>query len=193
MATTTFLVPPTVEPLTGAEAIVGTGAVVSDFWAWAVSNLRENVVRSMLAEYLVALAVGARNATRVEWDAYDVLTPDDIRVEVKSSSSIQAWKQKSLSRIVFSGLSGRLLMADGRYSTEPSLNADVYVFAVLEATDHTDYHPLDTTHWSFWVLPAAHLRVLNQRSVSLATIRTLAGEPITFDNLSESIRSAAQQ
>ena len=50
------LQPPQTRLLAGDEPIVGTSAVVRDFWAWALSDLRANTVRPMLAEFLVAQA-----------------------------------------------------------------------------------------------------------------------------------------
>lgn len=72
------------EPFTGGESLDGIEATIKDFWAFAMSDLRANNVRGYFAEFLVARAVGA-SGPRIEWDAYDVLTPDGIRVEVKSS------------------------------------------------------------------------------------------------------------
>ena len=67
---------------TGDEPINGADATLRDFWAWCLSDLRTNTVRPMLAEFLVARAVGAEQRTRIERDAYDVLTPDGVKVEV---------------------------------------------------------------------------------------------------------------
>ena len=89
--------------LTGTEVIAGASATVRDFWAWALSNLRSNAVRGMLAEYLVACAVGSRGRPRVDWDAYDVLTPRQERIEVKSAAYLQAWEQRRESAIIFRG------------------------------------------------------------------------------------------
>ena len=69
------LQPPPTRILNGDEPIVGTSAVVRDFWARVLSDLRTNTVRPMLAEFLVAQAVGAPAQPRIEWDAYDVVTP----------------------------------------------------------------------------------------------------------------------
>jgi len=65
-----------------------------------------NNVRGYLAEFLVARAVDA-TLPRTEWDAFDVLTPDGVKVEVKSSAYLQVWDQRRFSRIVFTGLRGR--------------------------------------------------------------------------------------
>jgi hypothetical protein len=89
-----------------AVAFEAVDATVREFWAFAMSDLRMNNVRGYLAEFLVAKAVGA-TGSRVEWDAYDVLTPDGIRVEVKSAGHLQVWAQRRLSRISFGSMKGR--------------------------------------------------------------------------------------
>ncbi|GGW82379.1 hypothetical protein GCM10010350_79000 [Streptomyces galilaeus] len=66
---------------------------------------------------------------------------------------MQAWEQRALSKIRFSGLRARTWSPDGGYSETKSYNADVYVFAVQTAREHTVYEPLDTTQWEFYVLP----------------------------------------
>ncbi len=88
--TTTWGPLPGAHILTGDEPISGTGTLLRDFWAWAYSDLRANTVRPMLAEYLVARAVGGHLHPRVEWRSYDVLTPDGLRPEVKSGLYLQA-------------------------------------------------------------------------------------------------------
>ena len=52
-----WLVPKAVYPLTGDEQFTGSALTVADFWRWAFSDLRTNIVRGVLAEYLVASAV----------------------------------------------------------------------------------------------------------------------------------------
>ncbi len=45
----------------------------------------------MLAEYIVAKALGTLNKKRVVWDSYDVRV-GDIGVEVKSAAYVQSWR-----------------------------------------------------------------------------------------------------
>ena len=160
-----WITPPPPGLLTGAEVIAGASATVRDFWAWALSNLRSNAVRGMLAEYLVACAVGSRGRPRVDWDAYDVLTPRQERIEVKSAAYLQAWEQRRESAIIFRGLRARSWNPREGYSGGPSYNADVYVFAVLTATEHvgaTGGHAgAVTTTWSPVIrVPARRVLVL---------------------------------
>lgn len=101
--------------MSGREVIAGTSATVGGFWAWALSDLRSNTVRGMLAEY-VACAVGSRGRPRIDWDAYDVLTPRKVHVEVKSVAYLQAWGQPGQSKIIFRGWGlshGPRMMAKG--------------------------------------------------------------------------------
>lgn len=65
---------------------------VLEFWQWAYSDIIGNIERGHFAEYLVARALDAAKDTRVEWDKYDVLTNDDISIEVKSSGYVQTWQ-----------------------------------------------------------------------------------------------------
>ena len=72
-----------------------------DFWSWAHSDLIGNAERGILAEYIVTMALGANKGVRVEWDSYDILTNEQIKVEIKSSGYIQTWSQEKYSNIQF--------------------------------------------------------------------------------------------
>jgi hypothetical protein len=165
---------------------------VRDFWAWTLSDLRGNTVRPMLAEFLVATALGAAHRPRMEWDACDVVTPDGIKVEVKSSAHLQAWAQAQLSKVTFGGLRARTWTAQDGYSPVDSYNADVYVFAVQTATDHREYDALDLRQWSFWVLPRALVEATGQCSLGLARVRKLAGQRVSHADLADRVRVAAR-
>jgi hypothetical protein len=174
--------------LTGDERIDGAGARLRDFWAWTLSDLRTNTVRPMLAEYLVARAVGADHRPRVEWDSHDVLTPDGLRLEVKSGAYLQAWEQTRLSTIAFGGLHARTWSSTEGYSTSGSYNADGYVFAVHTAKEHATYDALDLDQWSFWVLPVSALAATGQRSIRLSVVERMTGPPVTYAGLADRIR-----
>jgi hypothetical protein len=186
------LLPPPTRLLTGDEPIAGMSASVRDFWAWALSDLRGNTVRPMLAEFLVAQALGAATRPRIEWDAYDVETEDGVRVEVKSSAYLQAWSQARPSSINFGGLNGRTWDAAAGYSSSATYNADVYVFALATARDHAAYNPLDLAQWTFWVLPRRIVEATGQKSLALSRVEFLAGAPVSCDGLAEAVRVAAE-
>jgi hypothetical protein len=178
------------QPLTGDERIL-PGVSVRDFWAWALGDLRLNSTRGMLAQFLVANALGDPRLRDDGWGNFDVLTAEGIKVEVKSSGYLQSWKQRNLSRIVFSGLKGRSWDAETGYSAEPEFRADVYVFAVHTCQDPSLYDPLDLDAWIFYVLPAAVIRELGQKTLSLARLAALAPSPAGWSKLPELVRNAA--
>ncbi|MGY1988044.1 hypothetical protein ACI792_17640 [Blastococcus sp. SYSU DS0669] len=161
-----------------------------DFWAWALSDLRANTVRPMLAEFLVAQALGAESRPRIEWDAYDVVTPDGIRVEVKSSAYVQAWAQARPSSIRFGGLNGRTWDETAGYATSATYNADVYVFALVTTRDHASYDPLDLAQWTYWVLPRRTVEETGQKSLALSRVEALAGKAVSHNGLAEAVHAA---
>lgn len=89
--------------LTGDEQMTsrnhGTvGPSVMGLWQWTSSNLFDNTMRGMLAEYMVATALGATEyGIRTEWDAFDLVTENGIKVEIKSSAFLQSWAQEKSS------------------------------------------------------------------------------------------------
>lgn len=83
---------PILPRLRGDERFEGMDASVTDFWRFAMSDLRINNTRGYLAAFLVARSLGI-DAQRVEWDDYDVLW-EGVKIEVKSSAYLQAWAQR---------------------------------------------------------------------------------------------------
>jgi len=148
-----------------------------------------NNVRGYVAEFLVARAVGAPGI-RVEWDAYDVAAPNGTRIEVKSSAYVQAWEQRAVSRIQFTGLNGRIWSSADGLSATRSYNADVYVFAVETAQTHEEYDPLDVAQWDFYVLARPEVKQHGGRSIGLASLTRLAGEPVPYAELANTISKA---
>ena len=72
-----------------------------DYWRWSGSSLMDNTARGLLAEFLVAAALGLHKSPRTEWDSYDLRTPADITIEVKSAAAIQSWEQAAPTPIQF--------------------------------------------------------------------------------------------
>ncbi|MFD8593826.1 hypothetical protein ACFV1L_02350 [Kitasatospora sp. NPDC059646] len=178
-----WLRPAVPAPLDGSEVFRGAEAgSVLDFWRYAMPDLRTNTTRGLLAEFLVHRAVGAttRNA---EWESFDVLAPDGLRIEVKTSAYLQAWGQRELSRIQFSRLRGRVWTPAGGTAEEPSYNADVYVFALHTARSHADYDPLDVAQWAFYASSRAGVERGGRASAGLAAVQRLCGEPVGFPGL----------
>lgn len=132
-----------------------------DFWQWSMSDLVNNATRGVLAEYIVARALGvSTNGTRDFWAPYDLVTPegDEVRVEVKSSSYVQGWAQFRLSSISF-GISPSHAWdyKTGGWGEEYKRQADVYVFALLAHRDKPTIDPMNLDQWRFYVLSTAAL------------------------------------
>lgn len=188
-----LVLPPPLCPVKGVEQIVGVDATVLDFWRWGFSDLRVNVVRGVLAEFLVAKAVGATETPREEWANFDVCTPAGVRVEVKASAYWQSWAQRGPSKTIFSGLTGRSLRADGSYSETREVRADVYVFALQACRDRERYDPLDVGQWEFRVLPARVIREADTRSIGVAFLERHGAWPVPWSDLAAAIDAAFER
>ncbi|MGW3007472.1 hypothetical protein ACWC9R_01335 [Streptomyces sp. NPDC001219] len=169
---TTDLGPLIIMRRSGREPIRAYGETVGklgEFWSWACSDLANNTMRGVLAEYLVATALGAATGTRTEWDTVDIRTPEEWRVEVKSAAYLQSWAQSQLSEISFSIAPASGWDAHtGTTSADVLRRSDVYVFCLLHHQDKQTLDPLDLDQWTFYVLPT---RVLDERCPSQKTIR----------------------
>jgi len=174
------------EAKTGNEILSFNGCEVgyslSDFWKWSVSNLISNATRGKLAEFIVGSAVGINPTDlRDEWDAYDLKTIEGIKIEVKSASYIQTWKQKDYSPIIFTIKPAKFWDSENNFTeTEPKRHADVYVFCLLANKDQMTIDPLKLEQWEFFVLPTNALNNYT-RSQSSITLKSLS-------NLTSSIK-----
>jgi hypothetical protein len=189
-----LLIPKPARPLTGQERFSSDSSSVLDFWRWAFSDLRTNIVRGVLAEYLVARAVGDPSPLREAWDNWDVTTATGIKVEVKSSAYLQSWNQRKLSAITFSGLTGREWSAQtNELAADRTLRADVYVFAVHTCREPDQYDPLKIDDWEFRVMSAPQLAKHGYRSVTLGFLDRHARTAFTLNDLAAAIERAHEQ
>ena len=184
-----WLEPTPVEPLSGHEPFEAVGATVAEFWRWGFSDLRTNIVRGILAEFLVAKAVGAREPVRVAWDNFDVVSALGTRIEVKSSAYLQSWAQSKLSSITFTGLTGLRWDAKEGWGEEREIRADVFVFAIQTCREPALYDPLDVGQWRFHVVPADAVREHGTRSVGMSFLRRHAPAPVSFEGLNQAVEA----
>jgi len=167
---------------TGQEPIAGSNCNLLSFWRWAFSDLLGNITRGKLAEFLVALDIGVADGVREEWDSFDLTTPEGIKVEVKSSAYLQSWGQNRLSSIVF-GIGPTLTWdADtGATGGERKRQADVYVLCVLDHRQKRTVDPLDTKHWSFYVLRSCVLDQECGQQKTMTLLRLLELNPLKVE------------
>ena len=161
------------------------------FWQWSTSNLIDNTTRGILAEFIVAQAIGIPSgAIRTEWDAYDLETADGIKIEVKSSAYLQSWHQDKLSTLNFGIAKTKAWFPEtNRYEEVAKRQSNVYVFAILTHKDKTTVDPLDLNQWQFYVLATNVLneRVGDQKTISLRNLERLCDSPVNFTMLKETI------
>ena len=166
------------------------------FWQWSCSDLLSNAARGVVAEFLVARALGiAADGVRHEWAAYDLETKEGVMVEVKSAAYLQRWHQDQLSRISFVVPKTRAWDPHtNRLSEEVARQAQVYVFALLAHQDKATVDPLDLNQWIFYVLPTAALnnRTRSQHSITLRTLHEISGGPVVYGDLRATVMQAAQ-
>ena len=165
------------------------------FWQWSASDVVSNATRGIVAEYLVAQALGvAVGNVREEWAAFDLEALDGTRIEVKSAAYIQSWFQKELSRIRFGVPKTRGWDKEtNRRSEEKRRQADVYVFALLAHTDQSTLDPLDVSQWQFFVLPTVTLdrRERSQHFITLPSLRKLT-PAIRFSEVARAVQEASR-
>ncbi len=119
-----------------------------DFWRWYSSDLANNALRGVIAEYLVACDLGIEDGIRLEWDAYDLVTQRGIKVEVKSAAYLQTWHQSKLPTSSF-GVQPTIgwNATTNEYGVERKRQADVYIFALLHHQDKATLDPLNVDQW----------------------------------------------
>lgn len=165
-----------------------------EFHAWAFDDLLTNTTRGVLAEYIVAKALGVDGKKRIEWDRFDLRYADGIGIEVKSAAYAQAWEQVKPSVIKFDIRPTQGWDAQtNTYSATRERSAEVYVFCVLNGTDPKQIDPLDVKQWTFYVLPTSLLNreVPEQNTIRLEPLRALKPHECTYDELQAAIDQAA--
>jgi len=172
-----------------------------DFWTWAFGDLCDDDVKGIFAEWMVAKLLGIPTKRRVSWANSDLITPDQVRIEVKSSAYWQSWKLvdefgesypkpirecRNEDSIGFAGLQAR----DARTVSQPTdlvtYKADLYVFAFENERDPDCWNALDLSQWEFYVFPAEQLRqFVTTKRIRLGTLREHQGAPLNAERFVE--------
>lgn len=184
-------------PKTGNEQFtdnnIGTRHSLIDFWRWSVSDLVSNATRGILAEFIVGTAIGIETmGLRDEWDAFDLITKEGIKIEVKSSAYIQCWGQKKHSVISFSIKKTKSWDPEiDKRILESKRHADIYVMCHLKHTDQETIDPMKMEQWDFYVLPTSRLDSYerSQSSITINSLRRLT-EPKQYSELKTEIEKA---
>jgi len=177
------------------DPIKGTNLCMEDYWSWAHSNLLEMTTRSAFSEFLVASALGATEHPREVWSPHDVITPDNIRIEVKAAGHIQDYGQKKLSLISFGIAANRSwdAVANTLHPTGER-SSDVYVFAVLSHTHKPSVDPSNTDQWTFYVLPTSALHEIpKQKTIKLSSLMRFNPIQTKYSGLKDAVLKAYEE
>lgn len=180
---------------TGNEQFYRNGSHLNqsllNFWQWSASDLVSNATRGILAEYIVASALGLANGVRTEWDAFDLLTKEGIKIEVKSAAYLQSWYHKKLSSITFTIRPTRLWIAGtNQLAAELKRQADVYVFCLLNHKEKDSLDPLNLDQWEFYILRASVLdeKFMKYKTIGLSSLKKLNPRIAKYEEIAEAIQ-----
>ena len=170
-----------------------TSVTLAEFWQWSASDLVSNATRGRLAEFIIASALGVASGVRSEWDAFDLLTPAGLKIEVKSAAYLQTWHQLKPSSISFSTRLARVWNTEtNSLDPEPRRSADLYIFALLAHQESKEtLDPLDLDQWHFYFLTTQQLdaRTRSQHSITLKSLQGLCPTPSRYEDLPTAVRS----
>lgn len=189
------------ETLAGADARLRDASILN-FWQWAYSDLTNNVNRGVFAEWMVAKLLDVDlPKSRTPWEAWDIETPERVRIEVKASAYVHQWTpadggQKPTradpAKVVFTKLrtGSRADHGQAIVSREPVYNADLYVFCLqAQAGNPEQWKGLDLGQWEFYVLPKSVMEKRNSNSMRLSVVDGLSGGALSAGQFQEAGRA----
>jgi len=180
------------EKKNGSESFLNIEPTVRllDFWSWAYSDLVDNTQRGKLAEFIISQAMNCADGISETWGAYDILSPEGIKIEVKTSAYIQSWHQTKLSDINF-GIQKTIAWNPNTntYSSESTRQADIYVFCVQNCKNQDELNPLDIAQWDFYPVATELLNreLGNQKTVGLNKLKSIGAKKCSYNELRSTI------
>lgn len=151
-----------------------------------------NTLRGAFAEFIVASAMGINfSYAREDWSAYDLITDDGIKIEVKCSAYLQSWEQNRLSKIIFTCAPSQEFK-NQQYDGLSIRHSDVYVFCLHECQDREVADSMNLDQWVFYILSTKILneRIGLQKSISLNSLLKLNPAKVRFHEIRQSVYDA---
>lgn len=166
---------------------------ISEFWSWAYSDLLNNTLRGVMAEFLVKKSFSfftPLKKMRTDWTPYDLISPSGRRIEVKSAAYLQSWTEDYYSHIIFDISPKKSWNPQTGYSPEKIRHSDLYVFCLYTAKSR-EQSIMNLDLWEFYVLPTSILDQCkpNQKSIGLNSLLALKPEKVNFQNLGNVIEN----
>lgn len=182
--------------LTGNESFSYTANTpprkkLSDFWAWYSSDLLNNTLRGAFAEFIVATAMDIHFCSaREDWSEYDLITDDNIKIEVKCSGYLQSWEQNKLSKIIFTCAPSQAFK-NQQYDGLSIRHSDVYVFCLHECQDREIADAMNLDQWIFYILPTKTLdkKLGLQKTISLNSLLKLNPAKVRFHEIKNAVHN----
>ncbi len=151
-----------------------TDMTLLDFWRWHYSEIY--VLQDVIAEFIVAKALGFKEAHNVEsWTLYDI-DYRNIRVEVKETSYYHAWLGDEIAKETSKRFDIHKAFTEYKDNTsELKRQNDIYVFCLNTGLTKDESNPLELKNWEFYILPTDVIneKFGNVQSISLSRIREL--------------------
>lgn len=164
------------------------------FWRWGFSDVRSNVTRGVLAEFLVACALGLQKKPRMAWSSHD-LEYKGKKIEVKATGYLQTWSYGKGSKPGFTIRPSAAYDPSAGYGKSKEFNADIYVLCLFKATKERTSE-MDVDQWTFWVLDRAEVQELftRRRRFPVEWLQNASGvRPVSFAGLRSAIERAGQE
>ncbi len=172
------------------------GSTLGDFLIWAYSDLCDDVIKGIFAEWMVAKLLGISTTRRYEWSNSDLFSTRGTKIEVKASSYWQSWKAinpdgtaKDLdkypiqpdSKIRFAGLMAKDTIEHHK-ETRGRLKSDLYIFCFQNERDYDIWNAMNLSQWEFYLTPA---KDLTTKSVSLQWLKAHNYGPLIPSQLAQ--------
>jgi hypothetical protein len=173
------------------DAQTGQTASLLDFWRWAFSDLCDDDIKGIFAEWMVRVLLGLplTNGRRVSWADSDIILEDGKRIEVKASAVWQSWKlvnedgtRKACpspallnpSQVRFAGLKARTAVAPMVSGDISRFKSDFYIFCFQSQTNPAIWDAWNLTQWEFYLMTRQELTDLKVNgAISLAALRNV--------------------
>jgi hypothetical protein len=174
------------------DAIEGLdGLTLGDFWAWGFSDVLNNRLRSLFAEFLVGHALGLLENPRVEWDSVDFrYTKERFGIEVKASGYVQSWHKTNRPSPIKFEIAKKFGWdsENNSYPLEAIRSAACYVFCLHTDKEISTVNPLNIASWQFYVVTREVLEANfgNQKSIVLNRLERIA-KPIKYSEVKQAI------
>ena len=128
----------------------------------------------MVGQYIVAWVLGVDHIPDDAWGSYDLLSQDGKKIEVKTTSYLQAWEQKNEPKPKFRIKKTHFYSKDTGYSKEKDFQADIYVLCYFFEEDKEKADILNLNQWKFWVLPKKIIEEIFSKTESILASKIIS-------------------